>query len=236
LKRIGDYLLIGMIFLLGACSENEPFKSPNSEEYFPLQIGQYWIYNVTQTVYKEVEPKEANSVFELKSEVVDAFENLEGGVTYVIHDSKRANSEGSWEYYQTWSAKSDEFKVVITESNVPYIQLTFPLYKNKSWDGNKLNTKEYDEYVVQSIGQNYRTSSVLQFNDCVVINEENYSDDVEDKDERLEIYARNVGLVYKKKIFLLYCNDGNFDFGCSGKLIISSGEEWIQELKSYGQN
>jgi hypothetical protein len=231
LKRIGDYLLIGAVVLWVACSESESVKLPKSEEYFPMQVGRYWVYDVTQTAYSEVEPKMVISVFELKSEVIGAFENLNGGLTFVIHNSQRANAMQQWEYVDTWSARSDEFKAVITENDVPYIQLKFPLYKNKSWDGNELNTGDADEYVVESVGTIFTKSNNEPIDDCVVVNEESYIDFTY-KDERKEIYARNIGLVFKKKIQLEYCVDTN----CFGEQIIKRGEEWIQELKSYGQN
>jgi hypothetical protein len=160
-----------------------------------------------------------------------SFENLEGGPTFVIYNSKRSDSEEEWEYVETWSARRDDFKAVITEEGVPYTQLTFPLYKNKSWDGNDLNTAEADEYVVESVGSRFTTSEVEQFNDCVVVSEENYIDFTY-KDDRLAIFARNVGLVYRKKILLQYC----VETSCFGEQVIKSGEEWLQELKFYGQN
>lgn len=231
MKRLCDYLLISAIVLLGACSEVEPVKATNSEAYFPLQIGKYWIYQVNQTVYKEVEPKKVDVEFELKSEVVDAFQNLEGGLTFVIHNSKRNSPGEEWHYVETWSARSDEFKAVIVENDVPFIQLTYPLYKNRSWNGNDLNTSEADDYVVESVGRPYTTSNEEKFDDCVTVVEENYIDFTY-QDDRLEIYARDLGLVYKRRIFLQYCLDDN----CFGEQIIKSGEEWVQEIISYGQN
>ena len=231
MKRIIDYLLFGLALVLFACSESEPVKLPRSEEYFPLQIGQYWIYNVNQTKYSEVEPKEVSNIFELKSEVIGSFENLEGGVTFVMHDSRRISPEQEWIYIDTWAARFDEFKAVITEKDLSFIQLTFPLYKKKKWDGNDLNTLESDEYVVESVGSSFTTSNESTFEDCVKLKEEDYIDFTY-KDERIKFYARNIGLVYKKKIVLQYCTDSN----CIGEQIITRGETWIQELKSYGQN
>jgi hypothetical protein len=57
---------------------------------------------------------------------------------------------------------------------------------------------------------------------------------VDYKDERTEIYARHVGLIYRKAIQLTYCTDE--DVCIIGSQEILQGTEYFQTLKEYGKN
>ena len=46
-----------------------------------------------------------------------------------------------------------------------------------------------------------------------------------------EIYAENIGLIYKESIILHYCTDTE----CLGKKIIENGSDFSQELIGYGE-
>jgi hypothetical protein len=229
LKRIAKYILISAFIATMSCGENEPLKMINGEEYFPLVVGQYHIYKVEQTVYKEVEPKITTTMSELKSEVVDSFENLEGEITYVIHRSKRNNDEEPWQYVETWSARCDEYSAVTIEESVPYVSLLFPVVKKGAWDGNTLNTKPEDQYVISDIVKSISNESTT-YTDCIIVEQESYLDATR-KDERIEYYARNVGLIYKKYFVFDYCTDD----ACFGQQVIKSGISYSYTLIDHGQ-
>src|SRR5688572_9615044 len=97
------YLLIGLVVLIG-CSESEPEKQGTDSEYFPLQTGYFQIYSVDETIYTELSPPESFE-YELKTEVVDSFTNLEGGYTFVIHRSTREAEPDPWQFLDAWSAR-----------------------------------------------------------------------------------------------------------------------------------
>jgi hypothetical protein len=51
-------------------------------------------------------------------------------------------------------------------------------------------------------------------------------------DIRNEIYAANIGLIYKESIILYYCTENN----CLGDTIIERGSRYSQELIGYGKD
>jgi hypothetical protein len=235
LKLFMKYLLVGLVILLG-CSEDEPKKEETDEQYFPLQTGLFQIYEVTETIYSEVNPTQFLE-YELKTEVVDSFANLEGGYTFVIHRSTRSTENDPWQFQEAWSARANAYQAVLTEGNISYVRIAFPAIKNKEWNGNALNALEVDSYLLESVGKPFEVSTDLEFNDCLVIVQEQFMD-IDSKDERQEVYARNVGLIYKSTIDIEYCNDGKLPIegGCVGLFIIKSGTEALQVLKEYGEN
>ena len=199
-------------------------------EYFPLRTGFYQVYAVEENIYSEVNPDQFLS-YELKTEVIDSFMNQEGTFTYVIHRSKRNSVIDPWQFYDAWSARVDITKAVLNEGNISYMSIAFPATKNHEWNGNALNTLDEDLYMIESVGAPYSLETDLEFTDALVINqEENLNQLV--RDEREEVYARNVGLIYKKSIVVNYCDE----VSCFGQQIITDGVEYWQVLKEYGQN
>jgi hypothetical protein len=228
LKQLSKYLLPITLFLVG-CGEHEPVKQSDPKEYFPLAVGNFYIYAVERTTHSEVVPKVVTDSYELKTEIIDSFDNQDNGITYVIHRSRRQSENDAWEFVDTWSARSTPYQAVVSEGNTAYIRLTFPVYKNKLWNGNALNVMPDDYYTIEASGTAF-TAGDHFFSDCVVVNQEKYLDALL-KDDRTEVYARHVGLIYKKSIVLNYCDTE----GCLGQQVIKNGVEYYQVLKAYGQ-
>lgn len=222
-------MLAGFVVFMG-CFENEPSKQANDQAYFPLQTGYYQVYSVVENIYTEVNSPEFLT-YELKTEVVDSFPNLGGGFTFVIHRSTRPTENDAWEFLDTWSARVNEFQAVLTEGNISFIQMTFPVFKNREWNGNELNILEEDLYRIERAGGSYQLDTELAFNDVLVINQQDELNELL-RDQREEVYALNVGLVYKKSVVLNYCDEGS----CFGQQEIKDGVEYYQVLKEYEQN
>jgi hypothetical protein len=218
------------VVALYGCGDDESIHQRSDLEYFPLQTGFYQIYTIDETIYTELDPPQEFS-YELKTEVVDSFANLEGGITYVLYRSTRTTESDPWVFQESWSARTNMQEIVLIEGNVSYIRIALPAFKNKEWNGNALNSLEEDAYRIESKGKSYQLNASLQFNDALVVNQENEVNNLF-RDEREEVYARNVGLIYKKSIVLNYCDE----VPCFGQQIINDGVEYLQVLKEYGQN
>lgn len=229
MKQLINFLCIGLIVASG-CGDDEPVKQTNGVEYFPLRTGSYQIYTVDQTTYSEVNPTEEIS-YELKVEVIDSFPNTDDSFTYAIHRSTRISASDPWQYQETWSARVNVQHIVLTEGNLAYIRIALPVGKNKEWNGNALNVLVDDFYKIESVGGSYELTDELDFDDVLVVNQHDETNELV-KDEREEVYAKNIGLIFKKSIALNYCDE----VPCFGQQIIKDGVEYVQVLKEYGQN
>jgi hypothetical protein len=125
---------------------------------------------------------------------------------------------------------------VVTENNVPFIKLIFPLRTDLQWDGNALNSRLEDIYELQPTSDELRheiespIDSLL--NNSITVLQESSQDTTLAKVEVLETYAENIGLFYKKTIRLQYCNT---DTACIGQGIIEAGRKFRQTLIEHGK-
>ncbi|HWA35633.1 MAG TPA: hypothetical protein VG737_15935 [Cyclobacteriaceae bacterium] len=227
-----------LFLLLAACYSRDVGPKTSGTEYYPLKVGVYWIYDVTETNITQLGGQTA-STYQLKVEVTDSI-NDAGQVTYLLHRFTRPDATTPWTATTTWSARKSTFEAVLQEGNTPVVILSFPLSEGKTWNGNALNnlggkdkcidgTVNCDNYSVSNLGMRFEFESLF-YDNTVSIIENNDADPIVGKDIRKDVYAAATGLVYREVTQLQYCTVGD----CIGKQIVENGIIIKQSLKDYG--
>ena len=235
--RLNSTILLFLLVLVGCQSRDIRPKSTGTE-YFPLKIGAFWVYNISETSITQL-GGQTNSIYELKLQINDSI--LSSGQTaYVIERFRRTDSSLPWSPVDTWTARRGQFQAVVQEGNISYIKLSFPLAEEKKWDGNALNTlggpdqcqdgtNHCDNYVVSNLAQRFQSTGISYENTVTVI-ESNVNDPIVNQDVRKSVYAKSIGLVYHEENILAYCTVGD----CIGKQIVENGSILKQTMKAYG--
>jgi hypothetical protein len=205
--------------------ENPPIDT--GKDYFPLQKGAFQIYDVTSIKYTLGVPETLR--YELKTVVTDSFPNAEGGHNFIIYRSQRNEAASGFTYLDTWSARIDMREAVTHEENIPFLKIKLPVVSRNQWDGNLYNSAGEDLYTLEEVKVPYSTGG-QSYDDCIIINQNNNEDFVVALDQRKEVYAKNIGLIYKEVRQLQYCTVGS----CLGKQQVESGIIYTQTLKSHG--
>lgn len=204
-------------------------------QYFPLENGLYRVYLVEETHFFLntgcVENSEAVTYY-VKEVVVDSFENLEGGYSYRIARFSRDTPADAWDQDSIWTARRDNNRAVMVENNIPILKLSFPLEDNRQWDGNALNDREEDTYVLTGVFRPY-TAEVgnMSFPKTVTVVQEDFDDLIVFKDIRKEIYAEDIGMAYKERLVVEYDSENN---ACIGERVRNAGTETRMYLMEYG--
>ena len=107
--------------------------------------------------------------------------------------------------------------------------MTFPVLEGKRWDGNAFNIMNEELYTFEETFQ-YRDIEGENYESTLKIVHQDNPDSIVTTDIRNEIYALNVGLIYKESIILHYCTDNE----CLGNMIIEKGTDYRQALIGYG--
>lgn len=214
--------------MLAGCTETkEPDPDRTGYNYFPLEAGTYRIYKVEGVRYNAFLDSTVFS-YKLKEAVVDTFSNLESGISYILH-RQTLDDNGEWQIDSVWTARRDDFNAVTVEHNVPIVKLVFPFEENKIWDGNRLNDKANDEFEMVEVRKPW-ADSFGNYNLSVTVIEEELPDTFVNFISKKEVYAKDVGLVYKENIVLDFMQ-GEF----YGKGFIESGIRYHQYLIEYGK-
>lgn len=229
MKTVHSYTIIPFIFflLIASCKPSEVVPDPAilGYDYAPLDSGRFFIYNVVSVKYDPVNT--VYDTFELKEEIAEAYQ-FGDEIRHVVKRFKREDSLSPWPSQpdSVWSISRDAYQLVKVENNIRFIKLIFPLEEGKRWNGNALNSSDEDDYQMERPGQPYSIDSDVYAETVKVVQNDN--ENKIDKDYRIEVYAKNIGLIYIEKEVV------DYDQTMIGAQVIVNGIKYIQKLKSYG--
>lgn len=230
------------LFLFVSCKTNQDPIPDVGLDYFPLKTGAYQIYSVDETqITQSIEKK---FVYELKIQIVDSVVNLEGGYTYTMLRQKRNNTTLPWSDLDFLTARIDGRQAIVKEGNTSFVNLTFPVGNGLEWDGNAFNAlggeqscgdnkdRPCDIYRMDNLGEEFAVASGMTFAETLTVIQNEDPDLIVKQDVRKEVYARDVGLIYKESVVLEYCAKSS----CLGQQKVDKGLRFKQVLKEYGSN
>lgn len=228
-----------MIGFLWACGEEVIEVSPEAtnagKEYYPLKVGQYTEYGVTQINHKELVDDDTMEFF-LRQEITGVEEGGQYPV-YRLELSKRNTLNSQWQVDSVWTVRDEGNRLVQAENNVPFVKMIFPLQEGLNWDGNSFNIRNVEEYEAMNIGQAYILGPINNIpensfeNTLTIIQHDSYT--LIDQDSRREVYAAGVGLIHKKRETYQYINDSQSPYYAQDSII--AGIFYEQTLIAYGE-
>jgi len=224
------FLRILIVVVMGAvisCDSSEDQQPDIGKEYFPLRKGLYQIYTVERTQYTFGVP--TSMAYELKTVVIDSFLNTDNEYTYVIHRRTRPDDGSPWTYIDTWSVRDASAETVVSIGNLPIVNLKYPVSSGLKWNANTYNTLDEDEFVIESLKEDIILGDD-EFSDCLTVAQNDNDDFIVALDQRKEIYAKGIGLVYKDSTILYYCTQPE----CLGQEVVEDGVIYKQTIKGYG--
>ncbi len=219
-----------LVATLCACREQavDPDPSRLGVDFFPIENGMYWEYEVDLTTYNLLDS--VSSHFFLKEVVADSFTDLSGDHSYMLERFVKYAEADEWELDSVWTARVDIYKAVKTENNVAYVKMVFPVEEGTSWNGNALNARQEERYQARNLGVDLAVGDSTFANTLTVVQRE-VLDTLVFHDVRREYYARGVGLIKKEFIQLNYCSSPE----CFGQRQVDSGRRYYMYLVANGK-
>ena len=216
-------LLVLLGGLCAGCRERANDPSPDDSAYFPLQVGDYWVYQVKQEKYVAVDSA-VKKAYQIQEKISNLY-NQNGQEVYLVEESVRQTGHSAWKLNGIHTVYKNLSEVIGKESNLPVIKLAFPIRATTSWNTNLYNANPDTLLQYQDTGRSFavgklgfkNTVSVVGTNDSTLVNQKKY----------LRVYAPNIGLVYREDLSLAFCQSSST---CIGKGIIESGTKLKWEL------
>jgi hypothetical protein len=197
LKRTYFILFLSFIAAFAGCRKDADLAPADmGYGYFPANIGHWAVYQVDSTSWDDFNDTVYYYNYQIKEVIESAFVDNEGRNTLRIERYKRLTDTNSWIIKDVWFANLTSATAERVEENERFIKLIFPVTEGKVWNGNAFNTLGEEEYtyndvnIPDTIGNFIFDSSltVKQFDERNLILYR-YSS---------EVYAKKVGLIYKK--------------------------------------
>ncbi len=224
LIRIGLLLLLATTF---SCNETKEVNlSTLGYDFYPIELGQYRIYDVEEIRFDLIGFD--TSIFQLRETIFDSIVSNDR-INYLIRRDKRNTSNDPWVSDSVWQVSRTASFLSITENNIPFMKLVFPVSMGQEWDGNSLNVKSELIYEYQPVDQTFIDS--LSANDHIRVVIEDIQENVTGVDLRNEVFVRGIGLVEKNYLTQTKCTSS----GCGEDLgEVDSGRSLKQRLIEIG--
>jgi hypothetical protein len=218
MKRYLLILLAVLPLLLVSCQKEEVEKI-NLEfgyEYFPLDIGNTWIYEADSIIYDPaVSTINIDTIhYFIRETITDTLRDNTGQLLYRIQYSERKKDQ-AWEPTFVYTSSIETTRAIRVENNLKFIKLVFPISVGEIWEGNAF----IDPQTIVSVAgepvqmfKDWTGYTLVQRLDRFSLQNTDYQNVIEvelsDSDNSIELrkakeyYAENIGLIYQELMIL----------------------------------
>ena len=212
--------LLCCAWLLSACSkEADDFTLDFGEDLYPLAVGSEYIYAVDSVIYDPLGAGERiDTVTGFSREVItEIIEGAADDTLYRLERSYRRTTDAPWQVTDVWTVRREPTRLIRTEENLDFIKLVFPLTERSDWDALAFFDENREVLVagetirpfiqwdaeVDSIVATYTEPRTgFSYADAVFVQIADSGDNLLEYRDGVEVYAPNVGLVYRE-LFVL---------------------------------
>jgi len=222
MKKVWSILFCVVLVLLSCKKQQENYINFHYD-YYPTNVGHWVEYEVTDIVHNSIGSD--TLTYFLKEEITGEFIDNEGEISQRIERYWKFDQADIYEIKDVWFGKITNTNAQKVEENQRYTKLIFPIKTGQYWDGNGLNGLNEWEYVYDSIHYSYELNNYSFDSTVKIIQRNNYN--AVEYENCYELYAKDIGMIYKKHIDLSINMFNITD--------INEGVELEMELISFGE-
>jgi len=217
-------LISSLLFIISSCLKPTNQGGDFQYEYFPVDVGSWIEYEVIDITHTSLDSDTLN--YYLKEVKANEFIDNEGEISQRIERYWKFDINEEYTIKDIWYSKVTTTTAEKVEENKRYTKLIFPIKFGAYWDGNAYNSFLEWEYEYDSIHEPYIING-LSFDSTLRVQQRDFYTAVE-YEKCHEIYAKHVGMIYKKHIVL--------NINLFNVLDINEGVELEMKLLDFGHD
>ncbi len=238
-KSLKIYILL--IFSFCGCKETilEIDPAANGSSYYPLAVGDFRQYSVTDIRFRDNIGD--TSRYELREVVDTSFTDQTNTLSYKIIRSVRPNQHSAWREDSVFVVTKSLSNVTETKDNTRRVKLVFPIKNGKTWtadafNANQVNNEEdgKERYSFSEVGTPF-TIGGNTYGETVTVIQGRPTKNLINLDNRKEVYALGIGMVYRLFNKAIYCNQMTSGDCPYGEDFIIFGHERHEVLTAHGK-
>jgi hypothetical protein len=129
-KTLAGAALLAAGTLLDGCRHESVVPTP-VVDYYPLEVGTYRTYAVSDTLWSKGVATPAN--YQLREAVTEQYTDAAGQPAYRVLRSRRSNSAAAWADDSVLVVQRQAQAILLTRDNVRTIELIYPVRASKTW-------------------------------------------------------------------------------------------------------
>ncbi len=186
-------------------------------EYFGMEQGRYVVYDVIEISHDDALNQHDTSIYQLKTYWADTFVDNQGRVAREFKRFVRPTENDPWVFQDLWTGIIDGIRAELVEENQRIVKLVFAPTQNKEWDANASNQNPEQNCFYRDIHGDTLIDNI-KFDPTLVVEQEQFNSII-DSTHRYDMYAKNIGLIYK------YERDLHYQINAQNQLYLNEGTE-----------
>lgn len=217
MKKNSIYIVLVLASVFYACRNGQEELAVKGEEYFPLSVGEKHLYSIDTIVYDLFQKKIDTFSNIVQEEVVEKYVDLSGDTIYRIELSTYNIEKFRYVVFKSFERKVKGNYAMEKMENRTEVKMLFPIssYKTKgstyTWNANMFNDREPQIVKYTSVFGNYLVGT-KPYSNCVVIKLSKPQTGIINNIKE-EVYAKNIGLVYRFTDSTDYLQNDTFPSG-----------------------
>jgi hypothetical protein len=211
--------LLFILLSVFSCNKVEKFPSEELSEYTNLQVGKYIRYSLDSMRFVFFGQKDTTISYQAKDVVEAAITDNLGRPSWRIvrylRDSASKN-EADWKPSMTYMVTPTRETIEVVENNQRYQKLKLPINNGFTWKGNAhidtyndLEMRFLDgwDYTYENVGATFTDSGRTSIPNTITVNQMDAEGNIGNPTAPIiqkvfskEVYAKNIGMVYKDLI------------------------------------
>lgn len=239
MNRLKNFLLFcGAVTFICSCAKKKIPKNDSllGLDYYPTDIGKFVVYDVDSTVYKDLPLSNTNYRYRIKEKITNAFTDNEGKEALRLERYiKKFNPNKPYDSIpyvikEVWMINATKKSIQISERDIRYTKLIFPIQQGTVWNGNAFNTLGNWDYNYDYIDKK-ETFGAKGFDKVLKVEQKEFVSLIS-LQRYTEKYAKGVGLVYRE---ITDITSNNVVSGVPIENRIETGVIYKQTIIDYGK-
>ncbi len=190
------------LLLIFACKNSKEERATAGEEYFPLKVGDFKIYEVDSLIHDDFSNKTDTIKTELREQVVEKLIDNENDTIYRIELSSFDSKQLKWVTFLSFFRKIKGIYMIESQNNIKEVKILAPIsnYKTRgsshAWNINMFNQNDPQMVKFNKLFYKYTQNGIV-YPECINIQLTRPISGIVNQ-YREEIYAKNKGLIFKK--------------------------------------
>ena len=221
--RLLVFICISVLLVIHSCSDDafEPAVDMGYD-YYPVKSGNYIVYQVDSIDYNQFTGSVDTFVFQIKEVFGNSFYDNSNRKSFELSRFYRKNQGDSWQFVSMGYVTAGSGHVERVDENIRFIPMIFPTRIGLKWNGNAMNTYEPLDYMYSDVDIPYAIGQ-HSFDSCAFVLQQDEASLIS-RDYAREIFARHIGMIYRKVIHLVKDVNG----------LTKSGVDYSYKLIDYG--
>ena len=216
--------LLAAGLLTSSCKETTEAVPEMGRDYYPVALGNYWVYAVRDTIWSPANINNQrstprDSTYQLRETITETFTDAAGKPAYRLLRAKRANASAAWVNDSVFTLSVLPSALVLNRGNSRTVELIFPPKEGRTWNFNAFNNNYNDTIRAETrqvtvLAKPFTTgggnSGITAVTYPVTLTTANTNAGAETSQLRRvsyqQVYAKGIGLVFRRRVNFAFFN------------------------------